>query len=243
MERPDGGLPDLGRAETPAVRAPRSSAGAAHRPRQHWPRQHGHADHRGESRRARRRRHRPDSRAAALRALLNEIDPSKDLDSLGIFAPRLACATADGIVRIAEPYLDRTQQVAVVGSSGFVGSGVVALLRDAGHDPILLNAGDDLHRVRDADVVLSTTGVPGLLTGEHLHSEHRLVVDSSTPPHTARAATWRPRPPHSPSASPPYPAGSGRSRWPSSPNASSSRPWHPSSQGGDTSDMKTHDPL
>ncbi|WP_060577583.1 MULTISPECIES: tetrahydrofolate dehydrogenase/cyclohydrolase catalytic domain-containing protein [unclassified Pseudonocardia] len=118
----------------------------------------------------------------AVLALLNEIDPAKDIDSLGIFAPRTACATADGIVRIAEPYLPDAR-IAVVGSSGFVGSGVVALLRQGGHDPILFEDGDDLRRLRDADVVLSTPGSPWLLTPDHIHSEHRLVVDSGFTPH------------------------------------------------------------
>lgn len=113
-----------------------------------------------------------------LRPLLNEIAPGKDLDSLSPFALRRACATADGILRIAEPYLDRHHQVAVVGSSGFVGSGVLALLHEAGHDPLQLDAGDDLRQLRDADIVLSTTGVPGLLTDEHIHPGHQLVVDS-----------------------------------------------------------------
>ena len=118
----------------------------------------------------------------AVLALLNEIDPAKDIDALGIFAPRPACATADGVVRIAEPYLPAAR-IAVVGSSGFVGSGVVTLLRQGGHDPVLFEDGDDLRRLRDADVVLSTTGIPWLLTPDHIHPGHRLVVDSGFTPH------------------------------------------------------------
>lgn len=115
-------------------------------------------------------------------ALLNEIDPAKDIDALGIFAPRTACATADGVVRVAEPYLPDAR-IAVVGSSGFVGSGVVTLLRQGGHDPMLFENGDDLRRLRNADVVLSTTGSPWLLTPDHIHPGHRLVVDSGFTPH------------------------------------------------------------
>lgn len=118
----------------------------------------------------------------AVLALLNEIDPAKDIDALGIFTPRTACATADGVVRVAEPYLPDAR-IAVVGSSGFVGSGVVALLRQGGHDPTLFEDGDDLRRLRDADVVLSTTGSPWLLTPDHIHAEHRLIIDSGFTPH------------------------------------------------------------
>lgn len=120
----------------------------------------------------------------AVLGLLNEIDPAKDLDSLGVFATRAACATADGVVRIAEPYLPNAQ-VAVVGSNGFVGSGVVALLHQRGITPMRLDLGDDLRRLREADVVLSTTGSPWLLTPEHIHTGHRLVVDSGFSPHPA----------------------------------------------------------
>ncbi|WP_308820150.1 tetrahydrofolate dehydrogenase/cyclohydrolase catalytic domain-containing protein [Pseudonocardia alni] len=118
----------------------------------------------------------------AVLALLNEIDPAKDIDALGVFASHTACATADGVVRIAEPYLSDAR-IAVVGSSGFVGSGVVTLLRQGGHDPMLIEAGDDLRRLRDADIVLSTTGSPWLLTPDHIHPGHRLVVDSGFTPH------------------------------------------------------------
>ncbi|WP_274543279.1 tetrahydrofolate dehydrogenase/cyclohydrolase catalytic domain-containing protein, partial [Microbacterium sp. HSID17254] len=85
-------------------------------------------------------------------ALLNEIDPAKDIDALGIFAPRTACATADGVGRVAEPYLPDAR-IAVVGSRGFVGSGVVTLLRQGGHDPMLFENGDDLRGRRAAEVV------------------------------------------------------------------------------------------
>lgn len=76
-------------------------------------------------------------------ALLNEIASGKDIDSLGLFAPRTTCATADGIVRVAEPYLPGAT-IAVGGSNGFVGSGVVL-------------ADDYQHRRADVDALLSTT--------------------------------------------------------------------------------------
>lgn len=120
---------------------------------------------------------------ARLGAALHDIDPSKDLDALGVDSPRPACATADGIVRIAAPFLTPGTTVAVVGSRGFVGAGVATLLRQAGHSPLELDLGDDLRQVRDADVVLSTTGTPGLLTSEHIRPRHLLVVDSGFVPH------------------------------------------------------------
>lgn len=119
---------------------------------------------------------------ARLAAALDDITPDKDLDALGVDSPRPACATADGIVRIAAPFLTETSTVAVVGSRGFVGTGVTTLLRQAGHAPLELNLGDDLRQVRDVDIVLSTTGSAGVLTAEHIRPGHLLVVDSGFVP-------------------------------------------------------------
>lgn len=116
--------------------------------------------------------------------LLDRIDPTKDIDALGTGARHTACATADGIARLAMPSLAHGASVAVVGGRGFVGSGVVTLLRAARLEPLVLDLGDDLRRVRDVDVVISTTGQAGLLTPEHLHAGHALVVDSGFAPHT-----------------------------------------------------------
>lgn len=110
------------------------------------------------------------------------IDPTKDIDALGVDSPRPACATADGIVRVADPFLTPDTTIAVVGARGFVGGGVDRLLRERGHDPLALDRGDDLRQLRDVDVVLSATGRPHLLTAEYLR-DHLLVVDSGFVPH------------------------------------------------------------
>ncbi|ASU82544.1 hypothetical protein CDO52_06885 [Nocardiopsis gilva YIM 90087] len=114
---------------------------------------------------------------------ISEISPDKDIDALtGERSPYRSCATADGIVRVADPFLDDSSVTAVVGGRGFVGQGVVGLLRDRGIEPIVLDIGDDLGVVRQADVVISATGSPGTLGREHLHSGHRLVIDSGFVP-------------------------------------------------------------
>jgi methylenetetrahydrofolate dehydrogenase (NADP+)/methenyltetrahydrofolate cyclohydrolase len=70
----------------------------------------------------------------------------------------------------------------VVGGQGFVGSGVVRLLRQDGHQVESLDMGDDLRRAQDADIVVSATGRPHVLTHEHVRPHHRLVVDSGFMP-------------------------------------------------------------
>ncbi|MGW7277401.1 tetrahydrofolate dehydrogenase/cyclohydrolase catalytic domain-containing protein [Streptomyces sp. NPDC054844] len=118
-----------------------------------------------------------------LAPLVDHMDPAKDIDALlKDRSPYQACATAEGIYRVAEPYGQDAPAIAVVGSRGFVGQGVVGLLRENGHDPITLDAGDDLRHVRDADIVISVTGNPGILGPDHLRPHHRLVIDSGFVP-------------------------------------------------------------
>ncbi|MGI5470469.1 tetrahydrofolate dehydrogenase/cyclohydrolase catalytic domain-containing protein [Streptomyces sp. CA-132043] len=120
---------------------------------------------------------------AHLMPLVQRMDPRKDIDALlKDRSPYRACATAEGICRVVEPFAQDNPAIAVVGAKGFVGQGVVTQLKENGHRPIELDAGDDLRRVRDADIVVSVTGNPGILGPEHLRPHHRLVVDSGFVP-------------------------------------------------------------
>jgi methylenetetrahydrofolate dehydrogenase (NADP+) / methenyltetrahydrofolate cyclohydrolase len=118
-----------------------------------------------------------------VRPAVQEIAPDKDFDALlDQHSPYPACATAEGIARLVEPFARDHPRIAVVGSNGFVGRGVVRMLEANGHQPVKLDLGDDLSRVREADIVISVTGTPGVLGPEHLRPEHRLVVDSGFVP-------------------------------------------------------------
>ncbi|MDX3512920.1 tetrahydrofolate dehydrogenase/cyclohydrolase catalytic domain-containing protein [Streptomyces caniscabiei] len=120
---------------------------------------------------------------AELQPLVQRMDPAKDIDALTKGrSPYSACATAEGICRVVEPFAQDDPVIAVVGSRGFVGQGVVGTLREQGHRLMELDAGDDLRRVRDADIVVSVTGSPGILGPDHLRPHHRLVVDSGFVP-------------------------------------------------------------
>ncbi|MFD3802287.1 tetrahydrofolate dehydrogenase/cyclohydrolase catalytic domain-containing protein [Streptomyces sp. NPDC058619] len=120
---------------------------------------------------------------AHLRPLVERMDPSKDIDALlGGRSPYPACATAEGVYRVAQPFAQDGPTIAVVGSKGFVGQGIVGLLRENGHDPMTLDQGDDLRRVRDADIVISVTGNPGILGPDHIQPHHRVVIDSGFVP-------------------------------------------------------------
>jgi methylenetetrahydrofolate dehydrogenase (NADP+)/methenyltetrahydrofolate cyclohydrolase len=114
---------------------------------------------------------------------IGEIAPEKDFDALlDQDSPYPACATAEGIWRVVERFAQDHPQIAVVGSKGFVGRGVVRMLEANGHQPIQLDINDDHNRVKEADIVISVTGKPGILGPEHLKPEHRLVVDSGFVP-------------------------------------------------------------
>ncbi|QRV58943.1 bifunctional 5,10-methylenetetrahydrofolate dehydrogenase/5,10-methenyltetrahydrofolate cyclohydrolase [Streptomyces californicus] len=118
-----------------------------------------------------------------LAPVVDGMDPAKDIDALlKGRSPYPACATAEGIYRVAEPFATDRPSIAVVGSKGFVGQGVVTMLRADGHDPMTLDHGDRLERVRDADIVISVTGSPGILTPDHIQPHHRVVIDSGFVP-------------------------------------------------------------
>ena len=118
-----------------------------------------------------------------LAPVVQRLDPRKDIDALlGERSMQVACATADGIVRVVRPFAQDNPTIAVVGARGFVGSGVVRLLEAEGHRVMPLDAGHDLGQVRNADIVVSATGNPHVLTADHLRAHHRLVVDSGFMP-------------------------------------------------------------
>lgn len=118
-----------------------------------------------------------------LAPVVQQLAPEKDIDGLlGERSLQEACATADGITRVVRPFAQDNPRIAVVGGRGFVGSGVVRLLQQDGLRVESLDAGDDLRRTRNADIVVSATGNPHVLNSEHIRPHHRLVVDSGFMP-------------------------------------------------------------
>jgi methylenetetrahydrofolate dehydrogenase (NADP+) / methenyltetrahydrofolate cyclohydrolase len=106
-----------------------------------------------------------------------------DLDGLQTDHPLFkTSATAETIARLVEEFAKPDHTVVVVGSQGFVGSGVLKLLEEQGIQHFGLDIGDDLLRTRDASIIVSTTGVPGVLDERHILSKHELVVDAGFVP-------------------------------------------------------------
>lgn len=147
---------------------------------------------------------------APLADLLNTIDPAKDLDALGLDSRQPRCATAEGILRLAGPYLEPDARIGVLGARGFVGSGVVTGLHALGHEPLRLDYGDDLTRLREVDIVISTAGSPGALTAAHVRPGQPLVIDSGfTPTPTGPRGDLAAAAAHLPAALTPVPGGVG----------------------------------
>lgn len=107
----------------------------------------------------------------------------KDLDGMRLDNPYFrTSATSETIFRLVESFAQKTDTVAVIGAGGFVGAGVVKLLKEAGIETIELDLGDDNTRTRKANIVVSATGQPNLLDERHIIPEHRLVVDAGFVP-------------------------------------------------------------
>jgi 5,10-methylene-tetrahydrofolate dehydrogenase/methenyl tetrahydrofolate cyclohydrolase len=65
---------------------------------------------------------------------------------------------------------------AIVGAGKLVGQPIAIWLTGKAKEVIVLDKGDDLNRLKDADVVISGTGVPGLIKPDML-KENALVID------------------------------------------------------------------
>jgi methylenetetrahydrofolate dehydrogenase (NADP+) / methenyltetrahydrofolate cyclohydrolase len=113
-----------------------------------------------------------------LKGFLEKISSEKDLDALSKKKGKFKVpATSEGIFRVVEPFLKDDMVVAVVGSNGFVGSGVVSLLKENGVEAVGIDIDDDLSDIIDADIIVSITGEPGIIDQRHLTNNQLLVVD------------------------------------------------------------------
>jgi 5,10-methylene-tetrahydrofolate dehydrogenase/methenyl tetrahydrofolate cyclohydrolase len=116
------------------------------------------------------------------------LSPQKDIDVVRGEPNNLfqVPATSEGIARIVESYAQRNSNVAVIGGGGFVGKGVISYLQDKNINCFVLEFNDDKSRTREADIVVTVTGVAGFAT-PYILSQHKLVVDGGFTPTTDEA--------------------------------------------------------
>lgn len=116
---------------------------------------------------------------------LHNIPPKLDIDGVNLLHPIFkASATSEAVARLVESFASPSDKVAVVGSRGFVGQGIVKLLKEKEITVIELdiaqgNTKEDIRQgLLNANLVVSATGQPNLITKDFLKAEHKLVVDT-----------------------------------------------------------------
>jgi methylenetetrahydrofolate dehydrogenase (NADP+)/methenyltetrahydrofolate cyclohydrolase len=112
--------------------------------------------------------------------ILGMIKPSKDVDGLNPQSKFLP-AVVRAVERVVEIFnIDDEQKIALVGSKGMVGKRIgerlnVLRLPFEGYDK-----GDDLSRLKEFDVIISSTGVEGLIT-EDMVTDGFIGIDLGYP--------------------------------------------------------------
>ncbi len=112
--------------------------------------------------------------------IVSRIVPIKDVDNLSGQAPYTP-ATAEAIDWLLAGYDIKLtgKKIGIVGQGRLVGAPLTALWRRAGHDTTTFTRGDNLADLVKCDVIVSATGVPGLITSD-LVKRSAVVVDAGT---------------------------------------------------------------
>lgn len=114
--------------------------------------------------------------------ILNAVAPEKDVDALGVNAA-LDPATPMAINWLLAGYnVDlKGKKIVIIGNGRLVGAPLARMWRNSGYDVQVLTRedGDIRHTVREADVIVTATGVAGLVTADMLKIG-AAVVDAGT---------------------------------------------------------------
>ena len=111
--------------------------------------------------------------------IIGLIDPQKDVDGLttsSTFDP----ATPTAILWLLAGYnVDlRSKKIVVVGMGRLVGAPLVRMLKDSNVEPVVIEKGDDVAAAcSEADIIISATGQPGLITADMMQQK-AVVVDA-----------------------------------------------------------------
>lgn len=116
---------------------------------------------------------------------LGKIPSHLDIDGINQTSIFKASATSEAISKLVLSFAESGDRAAIVGSMGFVGSGVVKLLKGKNIDLIELDRskGDTQDQIKEgvlnADLVVSATGKADLIQVDYLKPEHKLVIDAA----------------------------------------------------------------
>ncbi len=112
--------------------------------------------------------------------LTGMISSQKDVDGLSGNG-EYDSATATAILWLLAGYdikLDN-KKIAIVGRGKLVGAPLYKMLTDSGYDASLFHRGSDLNELRGFDIIITATGVPGLITNEMVNAG-AVIVDAGT---------------------------------------------------------------
>ncbi|MBR3143667.1 bifunctional 5,10-methylenetetrahydrofolate dehydrogenase/5,10-methenyltetrahydrofolate cyclohydrolase [Candidatus Saccharibacteria bacterium] len=112
--------------------------------------------------------------------LTNLIAPEKDVDGLGENA-KYDSATATAINWLLTGYdINLTnKKIAIVGRGKLVGAPLYKMFTNSNYDVTNFHHGDDLTNLRNYDIIISATGVPGLITNDMV-APGAVIVDAGT---------------------------------------------------------------
>ena len=113
-------------------------------------------------------------------SLTDLIAPEKDVDGLGRNA-KFDSATATAILWLLAGYdinLDH-QKIALVGRGKLVGAPLEKMLTNSHRSVTVFHKGDDLTKLKDFDIIISATGVPGLIS-DSVVKPGACLVDAGT---------------------------------------------------------------
>lgn len=112
--------------------------------------------------------------------LCNQIPPAKDVDGLGEHAA-FDSATATAIHWLLTGYdINLAQKkIALVGRGKLVGAPLYKIWTDSHYDVTVFHHGDDLMKLRDYNLIVTATGIPGLITSAMI-SPGTCIVDAGT---------------------------------------------------------------
>ncbi len=112
--------------------------------------------------------------------LTNLINPEKDVDGLGDNS-YFDSATATAILWLLAGYdikLD-CQKIALIGHGKLVGKPLEKMLTNSHQDVIVFHKGDDLTKLNQYDIIISATGVPGLISSSMV-KPGAVLIDAGT---------------------------------------------------------------
>lgn len=109
-------------------------------------------------------------------ALTNLITPEKDVDGLSEHG-HYDSATATAINWLLAGYDIKleNQKIAIVGRGKLVGAPLLKMFANSNYDVTLFHRGDDLTKLNQYDIVISATGVPGLISNSMIKPGASLI--------------------------------------------------------------------